>query len=381
MALTSQQINSEFFRYFGKNATQGELDYWSKKTPTELAKAVRNDARVKRVFEGFKKYRGREPKPEEMTKFLNSTPEQLQSILVNDPRNILGEGVTDKTPTPDDTVSDILENEPDEAELEKRAYHRYLLDYGIEIPELTDKYGLPRGYEPSKTQYGQLTKGYQDVKAISPQMLSDAMGRLNLDKKNILGQWQDIQAKIQSGQLDASDDRTQSLIRNLQDKTLAVQQTERGLSSRGTLFGGLRQRDTALASQPYLRQEQDIQEQYGRTTRDLAQTQSSGQREYDLAMQSYLGNKKSTQEQYGVQRAGATSPQFGVGTWNPATGQFGGVRFGAKPTDVKAGETFFGAQLYDALRQYEQNKLNLESEMRTGIGEEVRGSIPDYYQY
>ena len=44
--ITPQAINAEFFRYFGRNANQAEMNYWSKKQPNELMNAVRKDPRV-----------------------------------------------------------------------------------------------------------------------------------------------------------------------------------------------------------------------------------------------------------------------------------------------------------------------------------------------
>lgn len=82
MAIPLGNINALFARWFGRDATQGELDFWQEKDQKALEGAIFNDARVKRAREGFKKHRGREPNSKEMGIYLDAPPERLESDLL-----------------------------------------------------------------------------------------------------------------------------------------------------------------------------------------------------------------------------------------------------------------------------------------------------------
>jgi len=92
MAIPLGNINALFSRWFGRDATQNELDYWKDRNQTELEGAIFSDARVQRAREGFTKYRGREPSSEEMATYLDAPEERLlgdlqlsdQNVFLND---------------------------------------------------------------------------------------------------------------------------------------------------------------------------------------------------------------------------------------------------------------------------------------------------------
>lgn len=265
---------------------------------------------------------------------------------------------------------------------EKEAYWNYLRDYGIEIPELSQKYGVPPDFNYGKSAYGLYETGVAGQRVMGAQTLTDQLNQLDIQRKDVLSQWEDLKKKIQNGELDASSDEAQALARNLEQQSLAVDQAKRGLSARGTYFGGLKTRQLALTAQPYEQQASDIKTQKERTFRDLALQKSSGQTAYDLAMQTYLGNKKGAFTTYGIEQGQggqfSAGNEFGGGVWNPTTQRFENVQWGITPKQAKTkGLEFFGTSPYDILIEQQQKKMELEATGKGGMTEEIGGQRED----
>jgi len=85
-------INALYKKYFGRDATQGELDHYEGKSLDILKNNLIADPKVARAYDAFRKYRGREPNADEMNTYLNATPDRLYSDLINSQANILGQG-------------------------------------------------------------------------------------------------------------------------------------------------------------------------------------------------------------------------------------------------------------------------------------------------
>lgn len=269
---------------------------------------------------------------------------------------------------PEQPILDKAKLTPEQrAEFEKKAYHDYVASYGIEVPELTAKYGLPEGYDQSKTAYGIDLQKFGAQRAMLGQDRQSALEQFDLDRRQVVSEWEALKKAIETGQIDPTSASAVAYQRNLENKTLALQQTRQALSSKGTLYGGVAQRQTELAAKPYDQQRADLQRE----------TNSA----YDQAMAQYLGNKKGADIRYGVPGEGGAS-QYGAGSYNAQTGAIENFQAGLTPQQAQAqGLTFFGTDPYNILIQEQERKRQLENEMKTGIAQNVGQQEFSYYNY
>lgn len=338
-----------------------------------------NSAFIKAVY---KEKFGRQPTAKELQRFSGKTVKYVSDIVLGKDESPYYNISVQTTPetTPEEEVTKKVLTDTERAQFEKESYHSYVRDYGIEIPQLTEKYGLPEGYDPTKTQWGLQQASTQAGLALTPQQLADQLAIVEQERKGALNSWEALKTAILNGELDAASDEATSLARNLEQKTMAIDTTRRSLAAKGTLYGGLAQRRTTEAEQPYLQQEADIRQQKERAMRDFAARRTTGQTDYDIAMEQYLTGKKSNISKYGIEQgAGSgTGLEYGAGTWNPQTGQFENIRWGAGPTELGANEVFFGSDPYSLIQKQQQRRSELESTMRQGIAQGIANREYDW---
>lgn len=175
MPIDDNNINALFKRWYGRDATQGELDHWKAKEQNQLESALLNDVKVKRVIDAFQKYRGRKPSSEEMATYRTADPTQMMNDLVQSSENILGEGNEEQQTT-------IEETQPIETNIPTFEESEFYKSFQEDIPTL-------------KTQAEQEFQTYYD------DLLKDAQGDYNTAKSRLEA---DYQRAIGVNDLDAA---------------------------------------------------------------------------------------------------------------------------------------------------------------------------------
>lgn len=302
-ALTRRDIVAAYRNAFNRAPSAAAIAYWIGKEDTVLRDKLRADPNAGGVYKNFVKNGSPASAGQPGDPIINKTTEEARKL----------------------------------EKYKKEEYWNAVRRYGIENPALTKKYGLPPDYNFNLTQFGIASNIYAGNRAIAGQTLDDTIAQYDLDKRNIVNDWTALQNAIQTGQIDPTSDVAVAYQRNLEQRTLALQNTARSLSAHGTLYGGVAQRQTQLAAQPYDQAQADLQ----RNT----------QQQYNDAMDTYLGKKKSAQIEYGVDRnpnMAGSQTSFGGGTWDPTTGTFRNVVFGISPQEAaRRGLTFFGTNPYN----------------------------------
>ena len=418
-------IEAYYMAYFGRTPSGGEYNIWFGKGSRGLERAlIGNDQNIygKGVGSVGTNIEGssvttkfNKPtivnKPVSVPKGSALTSSTSNSVFnkeagsggsTSNPKTGTGPGITTTPPPPvlppEETLADKITKGIEEGKpgWEKTAYHNYLRDYGIEVPELTKQFGLPADYDQSASKYGIYSEGVLGSRVMDAQSMNDDIAQLQAVSDNALQGWENLKERIGTGELDPNGQEYRDTVQTLQQMTQAVSTAKRNLSASGSFGGGSSRRalgnaqfdpqtgelisgQTGTVTDPYSQQIQTIHSTYG-SARD------TGQSNYDLAMSKFLGDKKARIVSGGMEQGSGgqfgQGNEFGGGKWNAKLQKFDNVQWGLTPGQAKSqGLEFFGGgsgmSPYDLLIADQQKKQDLKATGKAGMNTYIGGEQTD----
>lgn len=328
MAIDQRAVNYQFKFWVGKDATKKELDYWSKKNPDQLVKALKGDPRVKQR-KGKPAMPDLDPFRRSAEEFAKTQPKE--EIIPFEKTGLYNEKDTLER-AKKEFGPEFAKRLEEETSRLKREQGRAKEDLLSQLEQ--SKTGRETSGKDLETQLADLLRGEEYAKTDLDKLLGD----VGLGEQRTKSDLDKLLADIGLGEQRSKQDLDLVLADILKQRGLTTEESQKQLAGtlgqtqsdylergirRGRFGEGLlggaelyatNESNTALqrALQGYAEQEQNTQTGYQRSLQDYGTQRTSAQEAYNRALQDY-GTQRSQSQQaydrtlssYGVRRTGA----------------------------------------------------------------------------